>query len=53
MILIILLGGGGVKNETRKLVKMFNSMPINPIPSGDIPKNQYSLEFISGYKNLK
>ena len=49
----MLLDGGGVKNETRKLVKRFNNIPIKPIPSGDMPKNQYSLEFISGYKNLK
>ena len=40
-------------DEIKKLINKFNSIPIKPMPSGEIPKNQYSLEFISGNKNLK
>ena len=53
IISIMSLGGGAVEKEIKKLIKRFNSIPINPIPSGDIPKNQYSLEFISGNQTLK
>ena len=46
-------GGFLVKEETDIAIKKFKSIPTKPIPSGDIPINQFSELFNSVLKNLK
>ena len=50
---LICLGGEGVNFITTKETIKFSIIPINPIPSGEIPNSQFSGVFDSGLINLK
>jgi hypothetical protein len=49
----ISLGILDVNVEITKLTKILISIPMVPIPSGEIPHNQFTEELSSGYINLK
>ena len=44
--------GGEVKRVTTRVVAKLSSMPTVPMPSGEIPKSQFSAWFDSGATNL-
>jgi hypothetical protein len=49
----ISFGGGLVILEIKKATKKFKSIPIEPIPSGEIPNSQFTGSFERGLMNLK
>ena len=47
------LGGGFVKKEINTARVKLIIIPTTPMPSGEIPRNQFSEKFRSGEINLK
>ena len=52
-ISFISLGGLLVMLETEKAIVKFINIPTKPIPSGEIPNNQFSEKFKEVFINLK
>ena len=50
---VIGIGGGSVSLLTIKAVKKLKNIPKVPIPSGEIPNNQFSAKLVEGLINLK
>lgn len=46
-------GGGGVKRDTVRATAKLRSMPMVPIPSGEMPNSHFSGMFAAGFTNLK
>ena len=47
------MGGLSVTADTDKAIIKLTNIPTKPIPSGEMPKNQFAELFESSNKNLK